>query len=130
MRRVSREDRRKQRITPDQLCGDLPKGFNPKKHYSTKPMEKFSHFYPTERVQSSISAERKRWRFYPRRDTTAGCDFADDRENGIASLQVDTYYPRRRFGCFPAPETDFDAYGCIDKIKRLAALAPQGKNSY
>jgi glyoxylase-like metal-dependent hydrolase (beta-lactamase superfamily II) len=112
----SREDAQAE-ITPDQLCGDLPKGFNPKT-YATKPW-KIWHF-----IQDGfkVNLGGRTLEVISTPGHTPDAISLIDRENGLL-FTGDTYYPApiwlfRR-------ETDLDAY--VASVKRLAALAPQVK---
>src|SRR5260370_4542830 len=112
----SREDAQAE-IAPDQLCGDLPKGFNPKT-YATKPW-KISHFIH-DGFKVNLGGRTLEVLSTPGHtpDSIALLDSA----NGLL-FTGDTYYPAPIW--LYRPETDLDAY--VNSVKRLAALAPQIK---
>ncbi|HYL69406.1 MAG TPA: MBL fold metallo-hydrolase [Candidatus Limnocylindria bacterium] len=112
----SREDAQAE-ITPDQLCGDLPKGFNPKT-YATKPwhISLFVH----DGFKINLGARTVEILSVP--GHTPDAIALIDRENGLL-FTGDTYYPAPIW--LYRPETDLDAY--VASVKRLAALAPQIK---
>jgi glyoxylase-like metal-dependent hydrolase (beta-lactamase superfamily II) len=104
-------------ITPDQICGDLPKGFNPKT-YVTKPwhISLFVH----DGFKINLGARTVEIISTP--GHTPDSIALIDRENGLL-FTGDTYYPAPIW--LYRPETDFDAY--IASVNRLAALVPQIK---
>lgn len=112
----SREDAQAE-ITPDQLCGDLPKGFNSKK-YATKPW-KISYFVHD---GFKINLGGRTLEIVATPGHTPDAISLIDRENGLL-FTGDTYYPAPIW--LFRPETDLDAY--VASVKRLAALAPQVK---
>jgi glyoxylase-like metal-dependent hydrolase (beta-lactamase superfamily II) len=112
----SREDAQAE-ITPDQLCGDLPKGFNPKT-YATKPWKISYAIHDGFKV--NLGGRTLEVLSTPGHTPDAISLF--DRENGLL-FTGDTYYPAPIW--LFRPETDFDAY--VASVKRLAALAPQVK---
>lgn len=112
----SREDAQAE-ITPDQLCGDLPKGFNPKT-YATKPWE-ISHFIHD---GFKVNLGGRTLEIISTPGHTPDAISLLDRENGLL-FTGDTYYPAPIW--LFRPETDLDAY--VASVKRLAALAPQVK---
>ena len=112
----SREDAQAE-ITPDQLCGDLPKGFNAKT-YATKPW-KISHFIHD---GFKINLGGRTLEIVSTPGHTPDAISLLDRENGLL-FTGDTYYPAPIW--LYRPETDLDAY--VASVKRLAALAPQVK---
>ena len=112
----SREDAQAE-ITPDQLCGDLPKGFNTKA-YATKPW-KISHFVHD---GFKINLGGRTLEIVATPGHTPDAISLLDRENGLL-FTGDTYYPAPIW--LYRPETDLDAY--VASVKRLAALAPQLK---
>jgi glyoxylase-like metal-dependent hydrolase (beta-lactamase superfamily II) len=114
--RGSREDAQAE-ITPDQLCGDLPKGFNPKT-YATRPW-KISHFIHD---GFKINLGGRTLEILSTPGHTPDAISLLDRENGLL-FTGDTYYPAPIW--LFRPETDLDAY--VASVKRLAALAPQLK---
>jgi len=112
----SREDAQAE-ITPDQLCGDLPKGFNPKT-YATKPW-KISHFIH-DGFKINLGGRTLEVLSTPGHTPDAICLL--DGANGLL-FTGDTYYPAPIW--LFRPETDLDAY--VASVKRLAALAPELK---
>ena len=112
----SREDAQAE-ITPDQLCGDLPKGFN-SKTYATKPW-KISHFVHD---GFKINLGGRTLEVIATPGHTPDAISLLDRENGLL-FTGDTYYPAPIW--LYRPETDLDAY--VASVKRLAALTPQLK---
>jgi glyoxylase-like metal-dependent hydrolase (beta-lactamase superfamily II) len=112
----SREDAQVE-ITPDQICGDLPKGFDAK-GYATKPW-KISHAIHD---GFKVNLGGRTLEVLSTPGHTPDAISLLDRENGLL-FTGDTYYPAPIW--LFRSETDFDAY---DKsIKRLAALAPEVK---
>jgi glyoxylase-like metal-dependent hydrolase (beta-lactamase superfamily II) len=114
--RGSREDAQAE-ITPDQLCGDLPKGFDPKT-YVTKPW-KISHSI---RGGFKIDLGGRTLEVLSTPGHTPDAISLLDRANGLL-FTGDTYYPAPIW--LFRPETDLDAY--VASVKRLAALAPELK---
>jgi len=114
--RGSREDAQAE-IAPDQLCGDLPKGFN-SKTYATKPW-KISHFIHD---GFKVNLGGRTLEVLSTPGHTPDAISLLDRQNGLL-FTGDTYYPAPIW--LFRPETDFDAY--VASVKRLAALAPQLK---
>jgi glyoxylase-like metal-dependent hydrolase (beta-lactamase superfamily II) len=112
----SREDAQAE-ITPDQLCGDLPKGFNPKT-YATKPW-KISHAIHD---GFKINLGGRTLEVLSTPGHTPDAISLLDRENGLL-FTGDTYYPAPIW--LFRPETDLDVY--VNSVKRLAALAPEIK---
>jgi glyoxylase-like metal-dependent hydrolase (beta-lactamase superfamily II) len=112
----SREDAQAE-ITPDQLCGDLPKGFNAKT-YATKPW----HVSLFVKDGFKINLGGRTLEIISTPGHTPDAIALIDRENGLL-FTGDTYYPAPIW--LFRPETDFDAYDA--SIKRLAALAPNVK---
>ncbi len=112
----SREDAQAE-ISPDQLCGDLPKGFNPKT-YATKPW-KISHFIHD---GFKVNLGGRTLEVLSTPGHTPDSIALIDRANGLL-FTGDTYYPAPIW--LFRPETDFDAY--VASVKRLAALAPELK---
>lgn len=102
-------------ITPDQICGVLPKGFN-SEAYATRPWKitAYTHdgarFDLGGRILEVIATPGH----------TPDAISLLDRTNGLL-LTGDTYYPAPIW--LFRPETDLDAYAA--SIRRLAALAPQ-----
>jgi glyoxylase-like metal-dependent hydrolase (beta-lactamase superfamily II) len=114
--RGSREDAQGE-ITPDQLCGDLPKGFDPKT-YATKPW-KISHFIHD---GFKVNLGGRTLEVISTPGHTPDSISLLDRENGLL-FTGDTYYPAPIW--LYRPETDLDAY--VASAKRIAALAPKVK---
>jgi glyoxylase-like metal-dependent hydrolase (beta-lactamase superfamily II) len=114
--RGSREDAQAE-ITPDQICGALPKGFDAKA-YATRPwtitakLHDGDHFDLGGRIIEVIATPGH----------TPDAIALIDRANGLL-FTGDTYYPAPIW--LFRPETDLDAYAA--SIRRLAALAPQIK---
>ena len=112
----SREDAQAE-ITPDQICGTLPRGFDPKT-YATRPwkitayMHDGDHFDLGGRTIEVVATPGH----------TPDAISLIDRANGLL-FTGDTYYPAPIW--LFRPETDLDAYAA--SIRRLAALAPQIK---
>lgn len=112
----SREDAQAE-ITPDQICGNLPNGFDAKA-YATRPWKitAYTHdgdrFDLGDRVIEVIATPGH----------TPDAISLIDRANGLL-FTGDTYYPAPIW--LFRPETDLDAYG--SSIRRLAALAPRVK---
>jgi glyoxylase-like metal-dependent hydrolase (beta-lactamase superfamily II) len=112
----SREDAQAE-ITPDQICGTLPKGFDAKA-YATRPwkitaqLHDGDHFDLGGRTLEVIATPGH----------TPDAISLIDRANGLL-FTGDTYYPAPIW--LFRPETDLDAYA--KSIRRLAALAPQVK---
>ena len=104
-------------ITPGQICGLLPKGFD-SKAYATRPWKitAYTHdgdrFYLGGRTLEVIATPGH----------TPDAISLLDRAHGLL-FTGDTYYPAPIW--LFRPETDFDAYAA--SIRRLAALAPQIK---
>ncbi len=112
----AREDAQAE-IAPGQLCGDLPKGFNPKT-YATKPW-KISHFIHD---GFKINLGGRTLEVLSTPGHTPDAISLLDRANGLL-FTGDTYYPAPIW--LYRPETDLDAY--VNSVTRLAALAPQWK---
>jgi len=114
--RGSREDAQAE-ITPDQICGNLPKGFDAK-NYATKPWK------ISRAVQDGfkINLGGRTLEILSTPGHTPDAISLLDRENGLL-FTGDTYYPGPIW--LFRPETDLDAYEA--SVKRLAALAPQLK---
>jgi glyoxylase-like metal-dependent hydrolase (beta-lactamase superfamily II) len=114
--RGSREDAQAE-LAPDQICGDLPKGFNPKT-YATKPW-KISHFIHD---GFKVNLGGRTLEVIATPGHTPDSIALIDRANGLL-FTGDTYYPAPIW--LYRPETDLDAY--VASVKRLAALAPEIK---
>jgi glyoxylase-like metal-dependent hydrolase (beta-lactamase superfamily II) len=101
-------------LAPDQVCGALPAGFDPKS-YSTKPFHVTRWLHDGDkidlggRVLEIISTPGH----------TPDSISLLDAKNGLL-FTGDTYYPGPIF--LYRPETDLDAY--VASVKKLAALAP------
>lgn len=114
--RGSREDAQAE-ITADQICGDLPKAFNPKA-YVTKPW-KISHLIHD---GFKVNLGGRTLEVIASPGHTPDAIALIDRANGLL-FTGDTYYPAPIW--LFRPETDMDAY--VASAKRLAGLAPQVK---
>ena len=114
--RGSREDAQAE-IAPDQICGALPKGFDPKS-YQTRPWKitKFIH------DGDHIDLGGRTIEIIATPGHTPDAISLFDRANGLL-FTGDTYYPAPIW--LYRPETDLDGYA--RSIRRLAALAPQVK---
>jgi len=112
----SREDAQAE-ITPDQICGDLPKGFDAKT-YATKPwhISRFLHDGDT----IDLGGRTIEVLATPGHTPDAICIL--DRVNGLL-FTGDTYYPAPIW--LFRPETNLDAYEA--SVKRIAALTPKLK---
>src|SRR5882724_3610041 len=104
-------------VAPGEICGDLPKGFDPKT-YRTKPW-KISRFIH-EGFKINLGGRTVEVIATP--GHTPDAIALLDRENGLL-FTGDTYYPAPIW--LFRPETDLDAYEA--SVKKLAALAPQLK---
>ena len=114
--RGSREDAQAE-IAADQICGNLPKGFDPKT-YGTKPWKITAYTHDGDRIDlGGRSLE-----VIATPGHTPDAISLLDRANGLL-FTGDTYYPATIW--LYRPETDFAAYDA--SIRRLAALAPQIK---
>ena len=111
----SREDAQAE-ITADQICGDLPKGFNPKT-YVTKPWKISRSIHDGFKI--NLGGRTVEVLSTP--GHTPDAISLIDRENGL--FTGDTYYPAPIW--LFRPETDLDAY--VTSVQRLAELAPQVK---
>jgi len=114
--RGSRDDAQAE-ITPDQICGTLPKGFDAKS-YQTHPWKIAKYIHEGGRVD--LGGRTIEVIATPGHTPDAISLF--DRANGLL-FTGDTYYPAPIW--LFRPETDLDAYA--RSIRRLAALAPQVK---
>ena len=112
----SREDAQAE-ITPDQICGDLPKDFN-FKTYATKPWHISKLLHDGDKID--LGGRTLEILATPGHTPDAICLL--DRANGLL-FTGDTYYPAPIW--LYRPETNLDAY--LSSIKRLAVLAPQLK---
>ena len=112
----SREDAQAE-LGGDNLCGDLPKGFDRAK-YATKPW-KISLFV---RDGFKVNLGKRTVEIIATPGHTPDAISLIDRENGLL-FTGDTYYPAPIW--LYRPETDLTAY--MASVKKLAALAPQVK---
>lgn len=112
----SREDAQAE-ITPDQICGELPKGFDPKA-YSTRPWKTAKYIHDGDRLDLG----GRTIEVIATPGHTPDAISLLDRANGLL-FTGDTYYPAAIW--LYRPETDLDAYA--RSIRRLAALAPRAK---
>lgn len=112
----SREDAQAE-ITPDQICGSLPKGFDPKA-YITRPWKIAAYMHDGERFDLG----GRTIEVIATPGHTPDAISLIDRANGLL-FTGDTYYPAPIW--LFRPETNLDAYAA--SIRRLAALAPQVK---
>jgi glyoxylase-like metal-dependent hydrolase (beta-lactamase superfamily II) len=104
-------------IAPDQICGDLPKTFNPKT-YATKPWKVSRFVHEGFRIDLGLRTVE----IIGTPGHTPDAIALIDRANGML-FTGDTYYPAPIW--LYRPETDMDAY--VASATRLAALAPQLK---
>ena len=112
----SRDDAQAE-IAPTEICGDLPKGFDPKT-YATRPWKITSYKKDGDRIDlGGRSLE-----ILSTPGHTPDAISLLDRASGLL-FTGDTYYPATIW--LYRPETDFAAYDA--SIRRLATLAPQIK---
>lgn len=104
-------------VAPDQICGNLPKGFDPKT-YVTRPWKITSYMHDGDRID--LGGRTLEVLATP--GHTPDAVSLLDRASGLL-FTGDTYYPATIW--LYRPETDFAAYDA--SIRRLAALAPQVK---
>ena len=102
-------------IAPDQICGNLPKGFDPK-NYSTRPWKITSYVHDGDRIDLG----GRLIEILATPGHTPDAISLLDRANGLL-FTGDTYYPAPIW--LYRPETDLNAYH--SSITRLAALSPQ-----
>jgi glyoxylase-like metal-dependent hydrolase (beta-lactamase superfamily II) len=114
--RGSREDAQEE-ITPDQICGALPKDFNAKA-YATRPWNITAYTHDGDRFDLG----GRTLEVIATPGHTPDAISLIDRANGLL-FTGDTYYPAPIW--LFRPETDPDGYAA--SIRRLAALAPQIK---
>ncbi|MGA8762905.1 MAG: MBL fold metallo-hydrolase [Candidatus Sulfotelmatobacter sp.] len=114
--RGSREDAQAE-ITLDQICGTLPKGFDPKA-YATRPWKITAYAHDGDRIDLG----GRTLEVIATPGHTPDAISLLDRSNGLL-FTGDTYYPAPIW--LFRPETDLDAYAA--SIRRLAALVPQIK---
>lgn len=104
-------------ITPDQICGALPKGFD-SKAYATQPWRITAYTHDGDRFDLG----GRTLEVIATPGHTPDAISLLDRANHLL-FTGDTYYPAPIW--LFRPETDLDAYAV--SIRRLAALAPQVK---
>ncbi len=114
--RGSREDAQAE-ITPDQICGTLPNGFDAKA-YATRPWKITAYTHDGDRFDLG----GRTLEVIATPGHTPDAISLIDRANGLL-FTGDTYYPAPIW--LFRPETDLDAYAA--SIRRLATLAPQVK---
>ena len=114
--RGSREDAQAE-ITPDQICGALPQGFDAKA-YATRPWKITAYMHDGDRFDLG----GRTLEVIATPGHTPDAISLIDRANGLL-FTGDTYYPAPIW--LFRPETDLDAYAA--SIRRLAAVAPQIK---
>ncbi len=114
--RGSREDAQAE-VTPDQICGALPKGFDAKA-YVTRPWKITSYIHDGEKIDLG----GRTLEVIATPGHTPDAISLLDHSNGLL-FTGDTYYPAPIW--LYRPETDLDAYAA--SIRRLAALAPRVK---
>jgi glyoxylase-like metal-dependent hydrolase (beta-lactamase superfamily II) len=102
-------------ITPDQICGALPKGFD-SEAYATLPWKITAYTHDGDRFDLG----GRTLEVIATPGHTPDAISLLDRTNGLL-FTGDTYYPAPIW--LFRPETDLDAYAA--SIRRLAALAPQ-----
>jgi glyoxylase-like metal-dependent hydrolase (beta-lactamase superfamily II) len=112
----SREDAQAE-IAPGQICGTLPKRFDPKT-YATQPWRIAAKLHDGD----SFNLGGRTIEVIATPGHTPDSISLIDRANGLL-FTGDTYYPAPIW--LFRPETDFNAYA--KSIRRLAALAPQLK---
>lgn len=112
--RGSREDAQAE-VTPDQICGALPEGFN-RKTYATQPWNITAYTHDGDRFDLG----GRTLEVVATPGHTPDSIALIDRSNGLL-FAGDTYYPAPIW--LFRPETDLDAYAA--SIRRLASLAPQ-----
>jgi glyoxylase-like metal-dependent hydrolase (beta-lactamase superfamily II) len=112
----SREDAQAE-VTPDQICGTLPKGFDPHA-YVTRPWKITDYTHDGDHFD--LGGRTLEVTATP--GHTPDAISLIDRANGLL-FTGDTYYPAPIW--LFRPETDLDAYAA--SIRRLAALASQVK---
>jgi len=104
-------------VTPDQICGALPAGFDPKT-YATRPWKITSVILDGDRLDLG----GRKLEVVATPGHTPDAIALIDRGNGLL-FTGDTYYPAPIW--LFRPETNLVAYAA--SIRRLAALAPQVK---
>jgi glyoxylase-like metal-dependent hydrolase (beta-lactamase superfamily II) len=114
--RGSREDAQSE-VAPDQICGELPKGFD-RKTYATRPWKITAYVHDGDRIDlGGRSLE-----IIATPGHTPDAISLLDGDHGLL-FTGDTYYPGAIW--LYRPETDLKAYSA--SIRRLAALAPRIK---
>jgi glyoxylase-like metal-dependent hydrolase (beta-lactamase superfamily II) len=104
-------------IAGDQICGELPKGFDAKS-YATKPWRISRFLHDGDKIE--LGNRTIEIIATPGHTPDAICLL--DRTNGLL-FTGDTYYPAPIW--LFRPETDLDAY--VASVKRIAAFGPQLK---
>lgn len=112
--RGSKEDAQAE-ITDDEICGQLPSGFNPRQ-YSTRPFH-ISHWLHD---GDSINLGARTIKIIATPGHTPDSIALLDEKNGLL-FTGDMFYPGPIY--LYRPETDLDAY--VASMKKLAALAPK-----
>lgn len=112
----SREDAQAE-VTPDQICGTLPKGFDPRS-YLTRPWKITNYTHDGDRFDLG----GRTLEVIATPGHTPDAISLIDRANGLL-FTGDTYYPAPIW--LFRPETDFKAYAA--SISRLNGLAPDVK---
>jgi glyoxylase-like metal-dependent hydrolase (beta-lactamase superfamily II) len=110
----SREDAQAE-LAPDQLCGDLPAGFD-SRSYSTRPFRISHWLHDGDRLELGD----RTLEIVATPGHTPDSISLLDAKNGLL-FTGDTYYPGPIF--LYRPETDLDAYQ--RSVERLAALSPK-----
>jgi glyoxylase-like metal-dependent hydrolase (beta-lactamase superfamily II) len=110
----SRDDAQEE-LAPGMICGNLPKGFDPKT-YATKPW----HVSLFVKNGFKINLGGRTVEIIATPGHTPDAISLIDRENGLL-FTGDTYYPGPIW--LFRPETELDAY--VSSVKKLAAIAPQ-----
>lgn len=100
-------------IAPGEICGDLPKGFDPKT-YATRPFHITHWLHDREKIDLG----GRTIQVISTPGHTPDSISLLDEENGLL-FTGDTYYPGPIF--LYRPETDLDAY--VVSVRKLAALA-------
>jgi len=112
----SREDAQAE-VTPDQICGSLPKGFDPNM-YETRPWKITAYMHDADKFDLG----GRTIEVIATPGHTPDAISLIDRANGLL-FTGDTYYPAPIW--LFRPETDLDAYAA--SIRRLSALSSQVK---
>ncbi|HET9306655.1 MAG TPA: MBL fold metallo-hydrolase [Candidatus Sulfotelmatobacter sp.] len=112
----SREDAQAE-VAPDQICGTLPKGFDPKM-YETRPWNITAYMHDGDKFDLGGRAIE----VIATPGHTPDAISLIDRDHGLI-FTGDTYYPAPIW--LFRPETDLDAYAA--SIRRLSALRSQVK---